>query len=376
MYNPENGNFLRHSFSRHPLDQFRSDHDSFSLGRFLTLALFLLSIPISGVMDAHAAKGVLIDSVMAVVNHHSITKSEIDRELKPTFEKLHAAYQGQAYRQLIASLEYNVMMKKINERLELEEADRIGLSVTDDEVDRAINDIMQKNNITEKWQLENALATQGLTFQQYRHKLKKQLTVMKLVNQEVRSTVVISPEEVRDYFLKHRDSYRLPGHVTLADIFLSIPEGATPSQMAEIEKRGQHILHQIGRGDDFEMLAGSESQGPNAESGGLLGDLTKDQLLPELIGPAFSLPVGHTSGLIRTSRGYYIIKVLKREDQPYQKFDDIKQSILNKLTKKTTEKRIRLWLEKLRAHSYVAIYAKRDNGTGTTGVTTGDILPR
>ena len=358
------------------MDQFRPDHDRFSMGRFLTLALFSVIITISGVMDAQAAKGVLIDSVMAVVNHHSITKSEIDRELKPTFEKLHAAYQGRAYRQLIASLEYNVMMKKINERLELEEADRIGLSVTDDEVDRAINDIMQKNNITEKWQLENALATQGLTFQQYRHKLKKQLTVMKLVNQEVRSTVVISPEEVRDYFLKHRDSYRLPGHVTLADIFLSIPEGATPSQMAEIEKRGQHVLHQIGRGDDFEMLAGSESQGPNAESGGLLGDLTKDQLLPELIGPAFSLPVGHASGLIRTSRGFYIIKVLKREDQPYQKFDDIKQSILNKLTKKTTEKRIRLWLEKLRAHSYVAIYAKRDNGTGTTGVTTGDILPR
>ncbi len=347
--------------------------DRFPLGRLLPIALSLLLLLISGVKEALATEGILIDSVMAVVNHHAITKNEIDRELKPTFEKLHAAYQGKAYRQLIASLEYNVMMKKINERLELEEADRIGLSVTDDDVDRAINDIMQKNNITAKWQLENALASQGLTFRQYRHKLKKQLIVMKLVNQEVRSTVVISPDEVRDYFLKHRDKYRLPAHVALADIFLSIPEGATPAQVADIEKKGQHILRQIGRGDDFEMLAGSESQGPNAESGGLLGDLTKDQLLPELIGPAFSLPIGQTSGLIRTSRGFYIIKVLKREDQPYQKFDDIKQTILNKLTKKTTERRIRLWLEKLRAHSYVAIYAKRNNGTG---VTPGDILPR
>ncbi|MCL4485882.1 MAG: SurA N-terminal domain-containing protein [Nitrospirae bacterium] len=355
------------------MNQPRSDQKRFSPGRFLILSLLSGFLLVFWERSVLAAEGVLIDSVMAVVNHHSITKSEIDRELKPTFEKLHAAYQGKAYRQLIASLEYNVMMKKINERLELEEADRIGLSVTDDEVDRAINDIMQKNNITAKWQLENALASQGLTFRQYRHKLKKQLTVMKLVNQEVRSTVVISPDEVRDYFLKHRDNYRLPAHVTLADIFLSLPEGATPAQIAAIEKKGQHILRQIGRGDDFEMLAGSESQGPNAESGGLLGDLTKDQLLPELIGPAFSLPVGHTSGLIPTSRGFYIIKVLKREDQPYQKFDAIKQSILNKLTKKTTEKRIRLWLEKLRAHSYVAIYAKRNNGTG---VTPGDILPR
>ncbi len=331
------------------------------------LALLLSGGPLRTVPpSSYAAEGVLIDSVMAVVNHHSITKSEIDRELKPTFEKLHAAYQGKAYLQLVSSLEYRVMMKKINERLELEEADRIGLSITDDDIDRAVNSIMQKNNLTEKWQLDNALATQGLTLRQYRRKLRTQLTLIKLVNQEVRSTVVISPEEVRDYFLKHRDSYSLPAHVTLADIFLSIPEGATKDQISVIEKRGEHILRQIARGDDFEMLAGSESQGPNAESGGLLGDLTKDQLLPELIGPSFTLPVGHTSGLIQTSRGFYIIKVLKREDTPYQQFDSIKQAILDKLTKETTEKRIQLWLEKLRAHSYVAIYAKRGSGKPLT----------
>jgi peptidyl-prolyl cis-trans isomerase SurA len=332
--------------------------------------LVALLLPVGNVW---ATQGVLIDEVMAVVNHHSITKSEIDRELKPTFDKLHADYRGKAYLQLVTSLEYNSMMKKINERLELEEADRLGLSVTDDEVDRAINDIMQKNNLTERWQLESALASQGLTFRQYRRKLKKQLTVMKLVNQEVRSTVVISPEDVRAYFLKHRENYRLPSHVTLADVFLSIPEGASPAEIAQIEKKGQHILRQIGRGDDFEMLAGSESEGPNAQTGGLLGDLTKDQLLPELVNPAFSLGVGKTSGLLRTSRGFYIIKVLKREAQPYQKFDAIRQSILNRLTKKTTEKRIRLWLEKLRAHSYVAIYTQRNGGAG---VTPGDILPR
>lgn len=331
--------------------------------------LVALSLPMT---QARANGEVLIDEVMAVVNHHSITKSEIDRELKPTFEKLHANYRGKAYLQLVSSLEYNVMMKKINERLELEEADRLGLSVTDDEVDRAINDIMQKNNLTERWQLESALASQGLTFRQYRRKLKKQLTIMKLVNQEVRSTVVINPDDVRANFLKHREDYRLPAHVTLADIFLAIPEGATSDEISKIEQRGAHILRQIGRGDDFEMLAGSESEGPNAQSGGLLGDLTKDQLLPELVKPAFSIGIGKTSGLIKTSRGYYIIKVLKREAQPYQKFADIRQSILNKLTKDTTEKRIRLWLEKLRARSYVEIYAQRNGGTG---VTPGDILP-
>ena len=322
---------------------------------------------------SRADNGVELDSIMAVVNHHSITKSEVDRELKPTFEKIHATYQGSAYLQLVASLEYNVMMKKINERLELEEADRLGLSVTDDEVDHAIDDIMQKNNIQERWQLKNALSSQGLTFRQYRKKLKKQLTVMKLVNQEVRSTVVISPEEVRDNFLKHRDNYRLPSHVSLADIFLALPDNPTPQQVDEVRKKGEHILRQISRGDDFEMLAGSESQGPNAESGGVLGNLTKDQLLPELIGPAFSVPVGKTSGLIQTKRGFYIIRVIARETQPYQKFDDIKQSILNTLTKKTTEKRIRLWLEKLRANSYVAIYARRENGTGHSA---GAIIPQ
>jgi SurA N-terminal domain. len=113
---------------------------------FLSFFLFAgASLFLAG--ESRADDGVMLDSIMAVVNHHSITKSEVDRELKPTFEKIHATYQGPAYLQLVASLEYNVMMKKINERLELEEADRLGLSVTDDEVDHAIDDIMQKNNI-------------------------------------------------------------------------------------------------------------------------------------------------------------------------------------------------------------------------------------
>lgn len=319
--------------------------------------LFLLGTALLFPVSARAEK-VLIDQVMAVVNHHMITKSELDRSLAPTFKKLHARFRGTAYQELVASLEYKLLMKKINERLELEEAERQGLTLTDDELDRAIESIMQKNNFTEKWQLKSALAEQGMSFRRYRQQLRKQMTILKLVNQEVRSTVVISPDEVRQYYLAHREKYRLPPHVTLSDIFLKIPPGTSPDQLAKIRARGEHIIRQLKRGDDFVILAGSESEGPNAENGGSLGDLTKDQLLPELVGPAFSVPVGKISNLIQSENGFYIIKVLKRDDHAYRRFKDLKDQILNDLTKKTTEKRIRIWLEKLRAKSYVVIYAE------------------
>lgn len=304
------------------------------------------------------ADKVLVDQVMAVVNHHMITKSELDRSLAPTFKKLHKRFRGKAYMELVVSLEYKLLMKKINERLELEEAERQGLTVTDDELDRAVESIMQKNNFTSKWQLKAALSEQGMSYRRYKQQLRKQMTILKLVNQEVRSTVVISPDEVRQYYLAHRDNYRLPPHVSLRDIFLKIPAGATPDQIQKIRLRGEHILRQLKRGDDFVILAGSESEGPNAENGGELGDLTKDQLLPELVEPAFSIPPGHISGLIQTSNGFYIIKVVKREDNAFRSFNDLKTQILNDLTKKTTDKRLRIWLEKLRERSYVVIYAK------------------
>lgn len=304
------------------------------------------------------ADKVLVDEVLAVVNHHMITKSEIDRSLAPTLHKLHQKFRGKAYKELMTSLEYQLLMKKINERLELEEADRIGLSLTDDELDRTIQTVMQKNNFTSKWQFKEALAEQGLTYREYKKQLRKQMTILKLVNEEVRSTVVVSQDDVHQYYLAHREEYRLPPHVTLSDIFLKIPSGSTPEQIDKIRLRGEHIIRQVKRGDDFVILAGSESEGPNAENGGSLGDLTKDQLLPELVGPAFSLPVGQVSPLIRTDNGFYIIKIDKREDQPYRRFKDLKDQILNDLSKKLTEKRIRVWLEKLRARSYVVIYAK------------------
>jgi peptidyl-prolyl cis-trans isomerase SurA len=304
------------------------------------------------------AEKVLIDEVLAVVNHHMITKSEIDRSLAPTLHKLHQQFRGKAYQELVESLEYRLLMKKINERLELEEADRMGLTLTDDELDRTVQSVMQKNNFTSKWQFKEALAEQGMTYHQYRQQLRKQVTILKLINEEVRSTVVISQDEVHQYYLAHREAYKLPPHVTLSDIFLKIPAGSTPEQVGKIRVRGEHILRQLKRGDDFVILAGSESEGPNAENGGFLGDLTKDQLLPELVDPAFTIPPGQVSNLIRTDKGFYIIKIDKREDQPYRKFKDLKNQILNDLSKKLTEKRIRVWLEKLRARSFVVIYAK------------------
>jgi peptidyl-prolyl cis-trans isomerase SurA len=322
--------------------------------------LFLSATLLLSFFEVPPARGerVLVDQVMAVVNHHMITKSELDRSLAPTFKKLHKRFRGKAYRELVASLEYKLLMKKINERLELEEAERQGLTVTDDELDHAIESIMQKNNFTSKWQLKTALSEQGMSYRRYKQQLRKQMTILKLVNQEVRSTVVISPDEVRQYYLAHRDKYRLPPHVTLRDIFLRIPEGATEAQIQDIRKHGEHIVRQLKRGDDFVILAGSESEGPNAENGGALGDLTKDQLLPELVQPAFTIPPGQTSGLIQTSNGFYIIKVIKREDNSFRSFKELKAQILNDLTKKTTDKRLRIWLEKLREKSYVVIYAK------------------
>ena len=319
--------------------------------------LFATALSISWTASAHAEqKPILLDSVLAVVNHHVITKSQIDRSLAPTFKKLHAQYRGSAYRELVTSLEYKLMMKKINEQLEMEEADRTGLTLSDEELDRTIDSIMQKNNFTARWQLKQALSEQGMNYHQYREQLRKQMTILKLINTEVRSTVVISQDEVRQYYLDHREQFRLPPHVTLADIFLKTPPGATPAQVAAVREKGNHILRQISRKDDFAILAGSESEGPNSDNGGNLGDLTKDQLLPELIGPAFSVPVGGTSGLIQTDRGFYIIKVLKRESHPYQRFRDIKARIQNDLSKKTTRKRLLTWLEQLRGKSYVVIY--------------------
>ena len=318
---------------------------------FALILTSLQAVPANG-------ERVLVDQVMAVVNHHMITKSELDRSLAPTFKKLHKRFRGKAYMELVASLEYKLLMKKINERLELEEAERQGLTVTDDELDRAIESIMQKNNFTSKWQLKAALSEQGMSYRRYKQQLRKQMTILKLVNQEVRSTVVISPDEVRQYYLSHREKYRLPPHVTLRDIFLRIPQGATQAQIQQIKMHGEHIVRQLKRGDDFVILAGSESEGPNAENGGALGDLTKDQLLPELVQPAFTIPPGQSSGLIQTTNGFYVIKVIKREDNSFRSFKELRSQILNDLTKKTTDKRLRIWLEKLRERSYVVIYAK------------------
>jgi len=191
---------------------------------------------------AHPAPAVA-DRLAAVVNDELITVSEVEAArhapavdlLGEVLPSLHPARNG--------LLTFGDAMETlIDQRLLLQEARAQGLSTTDDEAAAALATLAAPQRASSD---DAAL----------RLRLQDQLTIIKLVNREVRSKLLISAEDLDAYYRAHPDSFALPARVRIRQIFLKAPEGADPVGRETRRADAEALRAELSRGAEFAALA-------------------------------------------------------------------------------------------------------------------------
>ncbi len=130
---------------------------------------------------------VVLDRVVAVVNGEVITMSDLQRELSKRTD---------------IKDERVMLDDMIDRKLQMAEAKKTGLDVTDKELSDAVNDIMKRNKMDQK-EFEAALAKEGLTLEQYRTEFREQMTISRLFNKYVRTGLTVDDAEARAYYDKN-----------------------------------------------------------------------------------------------------------------------------------------------------------------------------
>jgi len=307
----------------------------------IRLALMLLSSLLWFRSDPSAyAVTQLNDWIVAVVNSDLIMQSDVARELAPEQERIRQQYHGEELGQRLKTAEYMALTKMIERRLQLQEAAAKSVEVSDQEVKQAIQQMKQQG---EKVDENDPLSMRNV---------RDQLTLLKVVDREVRSGVMVGDAEMKRYYKEHQARFALPEEYTLSQILIQ-PRSADGT--AEALEKARIVMAELKRGEKFEDAALRYSDGLNASRGGRLGLVRQGELLPAIERAIAPLVSGGISEIIETSEGYHIVRVDERTPKQFRPFDEVKFEIQALVFQQKSEDVFQSWLVDLKNKAYIDI---------------------
>ncbi len=242
----------------------------------------------------------------------------------------------------------------IDEKLASEKIQELGIKVTPNEVESAIEKTKKDNSLTDE-DLKARLKEQGITYESYRENIKNELERIKLISFEVKSKIIIGEEEIKEYYDKHKDEFTSEEKVHLAAIILTRGNPSSQDKTISLYREADKILLRLEKGEDFGELAKEFSQGPGAEDRGDLGFFNASQLDPELLKVIRDLPEGGISKPIIRTSSIQIIKVVEKLERRVKTINDVRDAIYDLLYRDKINNRYASWIRELRERAYTKI---------------------
>jgi len=297
----------------------------------------LPAVAVFAVLAAPAGAGVLLDRVVAVVNKEAITWSELYLSMEQELSRRTQGLSDEQKREIFRQNEERFLEDMVDLRLQLQEARKLGVTVSEDQVDAAIENIRGKYSMGEE-EFYKALVEEGFSRGKYRQTIRDQITIGRLVEREVRGNIVLSEKETRRLLKEENMSEGV--YYGLNQILLRVSEGG---DAAAAREEAEDIVRRLKAGEEFGLLARKHSEGPAAQKGGDIGLVPKHQLAPEFVKALEDLAPGDVAPPFMTAQGIHILKLTARKDA------------VEILKERLFEKRYQEWLKGLRHRAFIEI---------------------
>jgi peptidyl-prolyl cis-trans isomerase SurA len=325
-------------------------------------------------------KGVMLDRVAAVVNDGVVLRSELEEQMSLVSERLKA--QGLEMPP-VDVLRQQVLERLILQELQIQRAQRAGIRVNDENLNQALAEVAQRNNIGLA-QLPAALAAQGIDYGAYRETVRREMTIQVLQQRDVIQRINVSPRELEQFLEKQKSRPSELNEYNLSHILIAVPQEATPQQLEDATRRAEDVVSRARQGEDFARLAVAYSNSQTALEGGALGWRRGPEIPTVLADLVVGLKPGEVSAPLRTPSGYHIVRLneVRGADQQVVIEQTRARHILLKPTEiqddATVEQRLREVRERILKGEDFAVLAKtlsEDPGSGAEGGDLGWTAP-
>ncbi len=311
------------------------------IGLIATAALFVGGIGAGKIASAAPA---VADRLVAVVNEELITASEVEAERQVSAVDILGDALQIGLKPAETPAFADTIEALIDQLLLLQEARSLGLSATEQEAASAYAAVAEQRHLP-----HDAPAPPPDVL----HRLQDQLAIVKLVNREVRSKILISSADIDTYYREHSDQFTQPPRVRISQIFLKTPEGS--ADLAARRAKAETLRAALEGGADFGELARANSNGGEAAKGGDLGYFHRGDLLPALDREIEALAEGQISPVIQTPLGFHIVKVSEKQVGRLRPLEDVKADIEELVYREQAETYYRRWLRQLRHRAHIDI---------------------
>ena len=184
-----------------------------------------------------------------------------------------------------------------------------------------------------------------------RRNMERMMLIQQVQRAEIMDKISINDEEARAYYESHKGEFTSPVEVTLREILLEVPstdKGVNVAQDDAVRARAEELRKRLLAGEPFARLAGESSVSASKANGGLIGPLKSDEISTSLRDLLDKMQVGDITSILRTQRGYQILKLESRTESKIRTFEEARGDIANKIGETKLRAEREKYLDRLR----------------------------
>ncbi|MCZ6805055.1 MAG: peptidylprolyl isomerase [Proteobacteria bacterium] len=246
-----------------------------------------------------------LDRIVAVVNEDVIMQSELETKIRTVRDQMQ---QQGANLPPASILERQVLDNLIQNRIQLQIAERTGIRVNGENLNRTISNIAAENQVS-LTQFKEILEQDGYNYEQFRKDIRNEITLSQLRRRQVENRVVVTEREIDNYLTNQEVQGTFQAEVRLSHILLSLPDAATQDEIYQVRQVASQIREDLITGADFAEIAATVSDGGNAKNGGDLGWRKMEDVPSLFVDYIPDMKTGEISELIQSPSGFHIIKI-------------------------------------------------------------------
>ena len=321
--------------------------------RSLIVALLVVAPAIVG-------RAQVIEQVLVNVNGDILSKSEFEQRqiavLRTRPELANVTPESPELRKAIAEVTPQLILDAVDELLLIQRGREMGLALGDEQFKSIVDNIKKSNNINTEEQFQAALKQEGMTMDDLKRALERQMLASEAQRRDVMDKISVTEAEGRAYYEGHKQEFTTQSEVTLREILIDVPVSDRGVNVAEddaAKAEAEAVHKQLLAGEPFPRLAAEHSDAASKANGGLIGPVKRDELAEALQARIDNMKIGDLTEVVRTPRGYQILKLESRTETRIRSFDDARGDISNKVAaEKSNNERLK-YLERLRSQASI-----------------------
>ncbi len=271
----------------------------------LIMSLLLTTLCVSALAAEMSTTGVFVDGVAAIVNEGIVLKSELNRQTELIALR---AQEGDIKLPPDDVLQEQVLERLIVEEIQMQRAKRIGIQVSDQQLNAAIAQIAENAGV-QLDDMPEILGAEGIDYGEYRRDMRRQMILEQLRRIDVVQRISVSPREIEQCVGDLEDNVVVNSDFNLSHILISVPESANNEQFSEARIEADLVYSKLLEGANFGELAIRYSDSQTSLEGGNLGWRKGDQLPTLFSSVVGDMQEGDFSMPIRAISGFHLVKV-------------------------------------------------------------------